>query len=351
MRPRTALLAAVLAATLLAPAAARAETGDIVKLDRNTPIAAYGGRLLWSTYDAATKSYLLTTRADGITAPVPVAPRSVPFDADLGPDAQGHVVAVYSRCTREITPSGSFAPSLYNRGRGCDLYEYDFAGGHETRLATADAPDASEFWPTIWKGTLAFGRAYDRKPDYPDIYTRPVTGSARSTRQPGGARKQCARSGGRTQCSDDRLSRPEDLDLYGRRLGFTWRYAGLQEGLTTEIRMDTVGGGHTRVAHQGGGGLTAVELGWPAFEAGRLELSRGCFGDPGGCPGRFGLSSYRITTGQTQTAPADAAVLSHDRDGGITYLLVDTQPGTDCMGDPAVPGGTCVLRGVQPSFG
>ncbi|HEU4977352.1 MAG TPA: hypothetical protein VFT42_00505 [Solirubrobacteraceae bacterium] len=337
----------LLAASLLAPAAARAETGDIAKLDRNTPIAAYGGRLLWSAYVDATKQYVLTTRANGITSVVPVAPRSVPFDADLGPDAQGHVVAVYSRCTREITPSGSFAPSLYNRGKGCDLYEYDFTTARETKLAGANAPAASEFWPTIWKGTLAFGRTYDRKPDYPYIYTRPVTGAARSARQPGGARNQCSRG----QCSNPTLSRPEDLDLYGRRLGFTWRYSGVGEGLSTDIRMDTIGGGHTRVAHQGGGGLTQVELGWPAFEAGRLEFSRGCFGDPGGCPGRFGLSSYRISTRQTQTAPTGTeAILSHDRDGGVTYLLIDTQPGTDCMGDPAVPGGTCVLRGVQPAF-
>ena len=39
------------------------------------------------------------------------------------------------------------------------------------------------------------------------------------------------------------------------------------------------------------------------------------------------------------------------RDGGTTWLLVDTQPGTDCVGDPAVRGGTCVLRDVQPAFG
>jgi hypothetical protein len=346
MRRNTALL--LLAGALAAPATARAETGDLAKLDRNTPIAAYGGRLLWSTYDGANGQYALTTRANGITSAVPVARRSVPFDADLGPDADGHVVAVYSRCTREITPSGSFAPSLYNRGRGCDLYEFDFATAHETKLATASAPRASEFWPTIWKGTLAFGRAYDGKPDYPYVYARSLTGSGPSTRQPGGPRNACARG----QCSDPRLSRPEDLELYGRRLGFTWRYAGFGEGLSTDIRMDTLGGAQVRVAHQGGGGLTQVELGWPAFESGRLEFSRGCFGDPGGCPGRYGLSSYGIGSGATQTAPTDTpAILSHDRDGGVSYLLIDTQPGTDCMGDPAVPGGTCVLRGVRATFG
>jgi hypothetical protein len=346
---RYPLLLTVLFA-LLAPASAAAETGDIATLDRNTPIASYGGRLLWSAYDDATKQYVLTTRVNGITTPVPVARRSVPFDADLGPDAQGHVVAVYSRCTREITPSGSFAPSLYNRGRGCELYEYDFTAARETKLTAANAPAASEFWPTVWRGTLAFGRTYDNKRDDPYVYTRALAGPGRSVRRAGGPRAACSHSAGRTQCADPRLSRPEDLELYGRRLAFTWRYAGFGEGLTTEIRMDTLGAGQTRVAHQDGGGLTQVELGWPAFAGGRLEFTRGCFGDPSGCPGRFGLSSYAIAGGATQTAPAPAAVLSHDRDGAVSYLLVDTQPGTDCMGDPTVPGGTCVLRGVRAVF-
>jgi hypothetical protein len=335
------VLAALLAALLLAaPAAAQ----DVVKLDRSTPIAAYGGRLLWSAFDPATQTYGLVTSAGGPTSAVPVARRSVPFDADLGPGRGGGVVAVYSRCATEATASGSFGPSLYGKGRGCDLYLFDFATGHETKLANASAPDASEFWPTIWKGTLAFARTYDNKRDFPYIYTRPLTGNAKSIRQPGGPRSGCA-------TCDDRLSRPIALDLYGKRLAFAWQYVGTGEGLDTDIRMDTIGGGHVRVAHQGGGGLTQVEPGWPAFESGRLYWSIGCFGDPGGCPGRFGLRRYRISTDEIQSAPGPASVLSHDRDQGTTWILDDAQPGTVCMGDPAVLGGTCTFSGSQPAFG
>jgi hypothetical protein len=335
------VLAALLASLVVcAPAGAQ----SVATLDRSTPIAAYGGRLLWSSFDAATQSYGLVTRASGVTTAVPVARRSVPFDADLGPAPGGGVVAVYSRCATEVTPSGSFGPSLYGKGRGCDLYLFDFASGRETRLASASAPDASEFWPTIWKGTLGFARTYDDKRDYPYLYTRPLTGSARSTRQPGGPRSGCAKC-------DDRLSRPIALDLYGRRLAFAWQYVGTGEGLDTDIRMDTIGGGHVRVAHQGGGGLTQVEPGWPAFQSGRLYWSIGCFGDPGGCPGRFGLRRYQIFTGAIERAAGPASVLSHDRGQGTTWLLEDAQPGTVCMGDPEVPGGTCTLNGSQPAFG
>jgi hypothetical protein len=275
---------------------------------------------------------------------VPVARRKVPFDADLGPGPTGSTVAVYSRCTTEVTPTGSFGSSLYGRGRGCDLYLFDFASGQETRIASANAPDASEFWPTIWKGTLAFARTYDNKRDFPYIYTRPLSGSARSTRRPGGPRSGCAKC-------DDRLSRPVALDLYGKRLAFAWQYIGTGEGLDSDIRMDTIGGGHVRVAHQPGGGLTQVEAGWPGFEAGRLYWAVGCFGDPGGCPGRYGLRRYRISTGDVARAPGPASVISHDRDQGTTWILGDAQPGTVCIGDPGIPGGTCTLSGSEPAFG
>jgi hypothetical protein len=334
------VLAALLGSlAVAAPAAAQ----DVAKLDRSSPIAAYGGRLLWSAFQPDTGTWALVTRVGGVTSALPVARRSVPFDADLGPGPTGSVVAVYSRCATEVS-FGSGGPSLYGRGRGCDLFMFDFTAGSETRIASANAPDASEFWPTIWRGTLAFARTYDHKRDYPYLYTRPLAAGARSTRQPGGPRSGCA-------TCNDRLSRPIALDLYGKRLGFAWQFVGHGEGLDTDIRMDTIGGGHVRVAHQNGGGLTSVQPSWPAFENGRLYWSIGCFGDEGGCPGRYGLRRYRISTGMIERAAGPRAVMSHDRDQGTTWLLVDAQPGTECRGDPDVPGGTCTLSGVQPAFG
>jgi hypothetical protein len=45
---------------------------------------------------------------------------------------------------------------------------------------------------------------------------------------PGGQRKACRtdRSNDRRTCSDDRRSTLAGLELYGRRLAFSWRYLG-----------------------------------------------------------------------------------------------------------------------------
>ena len=351
---RRALLL-TLAATLAAGAApAAAQEGEvIVRLDRATPIAAYGGVLAWSQRDAQTDAFKLMLWRDGVVAPAPVVPRAVPFDADLGPTTTGGVAAVYSRCTQELAGGAPSADMLYGRARGCDLYRLDLDTGVERRLDQASSPNASEFWPTIWRDRIAFARTYDDKRSYPYLYTRPAEGPGTSVRLPGGPRGECRRNPdtGRQVCSPQTLSRPAALDLYGKRLAFTWKFSGFAEGLDTEIRMDTIGDGHVRVAAQNGGGLTSAQLGWPAFADGRLYFDQECSGDPSGSNGRARLSRYRISTGELDRTPAPAAVLSHDRAGATEYLLVDGQPGSECMGDPAVPGGTCELRALQPAFG
>jgi hypothetical protein len=340
---------AIVLAMSLAPSA-QAQSEVVATVDGVTPVAAFGGRQLWSVR-GATGDWSLVTRAGGVTSVVPVRPRRVAFDADLGPGPAGSVVAAYSRC-RTDPPSGS-GGTLYNRGRGCDIHLFDFATGRERRLANASAPDATEFHPTVWRDTIAFARVYDRKPDLPYVYTRPLEGEAPSTRQPGGARRACRRnpSTGRTECSDGTLSRPDGLELWGRRLAFSWTFLAFAEGLESEIRLDTIGGGHRVVAHQDGGGLTQVRLGWPGFDDGRVYWVASCLGDGSGCPGRYGLRRLRISTGLIERAPAPSASLAHDRDADSDLLLVDAQPGADCLGDPAVPGGTCVIRAERPAFG
>jgi hypothetical protein len=150
---------------------------------------------------------------------------------------------------------------------------------------------------------------------------------------------------------------PLDLELYGRRLAFAWRFTDFAEGFAYDLRLDDVlarGGDPRRLAHQGGGGLTEIVLGWPGFEAGRIYWSAACFGDPGGCPGRRALvrSPYLGGTAPQTFDPRDT-VFSHDRDGGSTYILRDSfggAGGTECRGDPDVPGGTCELVRLTPDY-
>lgn len=347
------LLPALLALLALAPAAP-AQEQVLARIDVPTPIAAHDGRLAYSVRDGA-GGFALVSRAGGLTARVPVRSRPVPFDVDLGPDASGATIAVYSRCATDapFVTTGSVA---YDDGRGCDIYAFDFRLGRERRLLAASSPTASEFWPSVWRGRIAFGRTYDHKRDYPYLYVKDLDSRRPSERQPGGQREECFRDPRtrRVSCSDDRRSAPSALELYGSRLGFAWSYQGNAEGRSYELRLDTLGGGHRRVAAQGGGGLTAVTLGWPAFEAGRLYWTQSCFGDGSGCPGRYRLA--RLAYGArnavpTSARPPETNVLSHDRDGGTTYVLVDRSGVDDCQGDPPVAGGTCELLALRPAFG
>ena len=174
------------------------------------------------------------------------------------------------------------------------MYLLDVASGAELRVNGVSTGTADETWPTVWRDRIAFVRSYDNKPTLPYIYARPLAGGS-SQRLPGGSRKVCTRTGRRLSCTDERVSRPYALDLYGSRLAFGWTYAGRSEGLDTEIRLDTLGGGHARIAYQRGGGLTGRALGWPAFESGRVYFSTACYADTSGCvaPARAGALPHQ----------------------------------------------------------
>lgn len=343
----TTITSLVLLGLLVATTPAVAQ--DVARVDRPTPVAAHAGWLAWSARGADGLFRLTLRSPEGAVSAPAIAGRTTSFDVDLGPGPEG-LVATYSRCRVEVGTAGSFLPADYDEGAGCDAYLLNVATGAERRLAGVSTGGADETWPTVWGDRVAFVRSYDAKPTLPYLYTRPLSGGG-STRMPGGARQVCTRSGSRLSCTDARVSRPYALDLYGRRLAFGWTYAGRSEGLDTEVRLDTIGGGHARIAYQRGGGLTGRALGWPAFESGRVHMSRACYADTSGCVRIPELLRYRITTRTTDGADADKAILGHERDGGVTWLLLDEASGTDCQGDPAVPGGTCVLRAVRPSFG
>jgi hypothetical protein len=341
---RTLALSLLACLTLAAPAAAQ----DVARLDRPTPIAAHAGWLAWSAHGADGLFRLTLRDPQGVVTTPPIPARGTPFDVDLGPGLGG-VVATYSRCRSEVPSAGSYLPADYDEGNGCDVYLLNVAGGAELRVNGVSTRGADETWPTVWRDEIAFVRSYDSKPSLPYLYARPLAGG-QSRRLPGGTRNVCTSSGRRLTCTDERVSRPYALDLYGRRLAFGWTYAGRSEGLDTEIRLDTIGAGHARIAYQRGGGLTGRALGWPAFESGRVYFSNACYADTSGCVGQPELRRYRISTRTTQGADAVKAILAHERDSGTDWLLVDEASGTDCQGDPAVAGGTCVLTGVRPAY-
>jgi hypothetical protein len=136
------LFAAAVALVLPASAVAR---DRVVTPDRTaTNPSAFGQGLLWS--QASGGRARLVLRGFGAPAYVPAPPRMGGlFDPDLGENAEGSVVAVYTRCAGVS-------------GRNCDVYEWNFAQNSESKVAGASSSRCSEFAPSIWQGSVAFAR-------------------------------------------------------------------------------------------------------------------------------------------------------------------------------------------------
>ncbi|MGZ4307616.1 MAG: hypothetical protein ACXVSL_22445 [Solirubrobacteraceae bacterium] len=343
----TAVLATIAAGFLVAGSAI-AQTP--VSVSAPAPIAAYGGRLVWSRPVGARGFELVQRVGDGPVTRLPVPSRSVPFDVDLGPTSGGRVLAVYTRCATEPTLTSWGIPE-YQTGRGCDVYKLDVGRGQEVRYTKVNASDATEFWPTYWKGRVGFARVYDSGSRASYVYVKDVASSRPSERLPGGFGGTCAVRP--ADCTDALRPVPLELELNGSRLAFAWRVPD-EPGNTYELRVDTVGTDDRVVLDRSSSGsLTALLLGWPAFEGGRVVWARQCFGDPSGCtPARVRLSASTYTSDIVELgAPSPRWVFSHDRAGGITWVLRDSPQRNDCRDDPLTSvAEACVLEPLRPSY-
>jgi hypothetical protein len=356
---RRFLLISCSLAGLLVPAAAARADEVIATVTRPTPVTAHAGRIVWSAYDSGQQAFFLTQRVGGVTSRVPVRPRSVPFDVDLGPDANGETVAAYSRCSRDPVARdpriGNVIAQMpdWSRGRGCDLYRFDFASGRETRIATANSPGASEFLPSVWKATVAFARVYERKRglrgERAYLYARPITGAGRSRRLIAGSRSDfrfC--TGGRPRrCERVVEPGPTALDLFGRRLAFGWDSAS-EGSPTSAVYLETLRARRVerrRLDREASGEIQAAELLSPQFDLqARLVWGRALFGDTT----RSEALRYRISSGSREVAPlqpipGEALVrtaLATAVDGiDVLYLA----SGRTVPGEPCTPQNPCAF--------
>lgn len=221
MRRIALLLLLVPTALAAAPEGTRADE-LIATVARPTTISTLDGRIVWSDYDPVAKRYFLTQRIGGVTSRLPVGPRSVPFDVDLGPDTDGKPVAAYSRCRRDPPlrnpPRGALAQlPEWRLGRGCDVYLYSFEQGREVLVRFASTRSSSEFLPTVWTDRIAFARRFERRKGRAGrrafLYVRPNSLFASQGRS-GHTRRLPA--GPHTGPG------PTALDLATRRLTFGW---------------------------------------------------------------------------------------------------------------------------------
>lgn len=137
----TAVMLAVVPAAaaddeLLAPLPANAAQG----------LGAYGGHVVWSQ-QVAERRHVLMRWHQGQVDPLP-AEWIAPLNVNVGSDARGRPVAVYSRCL------GDWA--FFRTYEDCAVYMLPLLGGGERRITRISDRTGSEFAPAIWRGNIAY---------------------------------------------------------------------------------------------------------------------------------------------------------------------------------------------------
>lgn len=321
----------------------------VATVDASTPLSAYGGVLAYSQRSVLDGRFHLMFVQGGVTAAAPVAARAVPFDVDLGPDAHGRTVAVYSRCATEPRTSPGFDSPFFSPGGGCRIFRLDLATGREALLHRTHAAGRSEYLPVIWKQNVAFASTADDGRGVPELRLS-LAGRAPRRLNAGPARA-CRRFKGRVECLSLSRTGPVSMDLRAEQLAFTWRYVDFGEGGTAhEVRLVRPGSNSRVVARTGSGGLTAPVVGWPAFDGGALYYARACFGDPGGCgAGRFGVRRLSLRDGTTVNSRLVTRLTAwFTHDGPTDYELI-TPGGGECDSSQLDPGFSCrIVAGDYP---
>lgn len=343
-------MTAVVAIALFAAPVQAATTEVLEPVGAQTVVSAYDGHVVWNELDAPTGRWYLRHRHGGASSRLPVAPRPVQFDVDVGPDTRGRAVAVYSRCKREPSPATGLALSPdWMTAEGCDIYQFRLTGGSERRVGRVSSQRGSETTPSIWKGTLAFAR---RVPPRRTARIHLRFGG-RPTAVSGGTIPRCLRS-----CRPVPYAGPDALDLGGRSLGFLRRLNGgnvvgvavgweLRSVLLGTRRAVLVASGYVGGAcgfalpvspHAAGAGLTYLE------RVGECLTTRTSF-----------VSFDRRTRRWRSANPTGGFAYALARDGASSYWIRGAQPEPanapafdPCRSGPAA----CVLvRSPHPTFG
>ena len=306
------LLSLIILLCMVAPAAAADEV--LGPMPESPSLSAYGGWVVHSVVvEEKTQTQQLMAWHEGRSTPLDVAP-AAHFDFDVGPDARGRPTVVYSRC-RQTGPRGNPA--------GCDLYAVRLGGGRERRLGVSSARH-SEFAPSIWRGSIAFGRLSPRQRKADVMLKRP---GRRLKRLGAGTLAKCFK-----QCGPaPPTARPLQMDLGPRALAYLWelnggRVVGTEYGL--ELRIARLDGSRAKIASSGHfGGACGFEQPLSPNVAGTAVV----YGHAHGGECEESLESIRRFThrgarrSQVPLPPGSSTVLARDAAGGDLYRVQDGQ--------------------------
>jgi hypothetical protein len=319
---RLAILTVLL---VFAPAAARADV-DVADVLGPTKVNAYGGRAVWSAFDPARQENRLMTRlGDGPVEAVPVPPSPTPFEADLGPAPDGHVVAVYPRCQP-----------------GCDIYQFDFAAGRESKVPGASSVRFDEFPASIWKDRIAFARRHSARQGAPELRLLDRRGSRALA---GGAPRNCFGSGRRRTCEAVERIDAADLQLSASRLAFVWTRTKGQRRVR-EVYSSKVGASPKVVARSTSGALSDGQLFTPSYSGDWLYFG---FSRTGDAPARSRYVRARLGSGKLQDAVAPRLMTGLALDRGRFWYALEDNTFPSCEGDPPTGATLCHVRIADPA--
>ena len=343
--PALALALALALPLALAAPAAQAQSSDVVLAPApdSTAITAYGGHVVLSKRDPQTGNWALVRWHAGIVDVLPVAQRSVPFDADAGPGRDGKPVVVYSRCRQEpALPSGLPPTPDWQTARGCDVYELALTGTPaERKLTAVSSASQSETTPSTWRGGVAFvrhaGGAFVPK----ILYLAPAAKRLRTLG--GGSVQTCSQA---ANCGfAQRHDGVDQLDLGPARAAYVWRMTGgavYGTGLVWELRAVPLAGGTSVLLDSG---LISGACGFGLPSAPNASRNPIAYLDAGAdCDVTFTqFATADAVTGAHGAAPTPAGLATGAaHDGNAIYWLR-----TKNADDVPVPGAlSCTVAGT-----
>jgi hypothetical protein len=305
-------------------------------------LTSYGGYVIFSQLDASGKWQLMAWHHGSISR-LAVPERTIPFDANAGPAANGEPTVVFSKCTRE-PPAESASPELqaqppdWASAAGCHIYELALPNGTPSLVRGVYAPRASDSTPAVWKGDIAFARIRGGS-RVPTLY---VWGHAnRRLRSVGGGPSACPALSvtfdpGFCKHAHAHLSAwVDEMSLDSHALAYQWRLPENSEepfgSPYAEIRIDPLRDGRQVAPSQNvfftipGGACNGEQGGSPDVVGGSVLYSWHYSVCENPTKPVSAIGSYAIATRRHSDARVSPGVgVAVVQDHGTTYWIRDT---------------------------
>jgi hypothetical protein len=309
-----------------------------ISLPAATPVRTWDATALLSVPEG--HEFRLATQR-GAEPPVPlagIAPERHPFEADIGPGADGSPVIVFARCST---------------AGACRLMRTTLAGNKEVAIGGSAGVNDFEHAPAVWGNSIAFARRFADGSER--VYVRPLQASkpTRSVRLPGIPRPPCE-AVKRSLCRPV-VFRPTvvGLSMRGSMLAETIDLGVIEEELCdqTEIRLVDLTDRRSRQVTYSLCGLSGSTLLGASLTATHILWARTCPGDPGGCEShesllyRYGLHDHHVQ----QSPQRDVLVgfAAEDDDHGVEISAPEGEEG-DCINSLQGTSPPCQLTRVGP---